>query len=217
MAEQFRIPTWCIVFDGQSLNLTPLGDSANTYPYLVMTGRTSAFVKPELTCISATSWTKLTLTAAFRSFPHADDGASTLLSMLGGTSDVKEGDSAATIYAEMKDYAVAARAAGFDKILACTITPSTSFTAGENVERKAVNNLLIGNADGAWEAVVDLASDSSLSDPGAPPSGTTWYGTGNLSDPDNTTYYPSGPDWSAAAAADAAVSIGPAITALGAT
>jgi hypothetical protein len=170
--------------------------------------------------IAGTSWADLTPSRTVRSYRHANSGqVRTILVMNGGTSDYLNGATGSATYGVIKTYAQGATAAGYDRIIVCTTTPSTSVTDGfspaQNVQRKAGNDLLIGNADAAFDAVVDLASDSSLSSPGSPHSGTTWYGTGNLIDTTNTTYYTDGLHWTAAGCADAASSINPALASFG--
>ncbi len=213
-AAAFRIPTWCVVFEGQSLNVIPISGSA--YPYQLMSGRSSSFVLPELTAIIGTPLSTLATTAAIRTYPHADSAPNTMLVIEGGQTDMAF-NTAASMYALFKNCAVNAKAAGFSKVVVHTLCPATIFSAGDNTRRKAGNDLLIGNADGAFDAVIDLACDSTLSNPGGAHSGTTYYGSGNLTDFTNTTYYSDGLHWKAAGAQDAATSTAPALTALGAT
>lgn len=177
-------------------------------------------VLPSLVAINSTSWTVLALSASVRRDPHADDGFQTVLVMCGGEGDIyDELNDGPTVYADAKSYAQSAKTAGFDKVLAVTIAPGTAawFTAPMNTARKAANDLLIGNADAVFDAVVDLAGDSTLSNPGAPHSDTTWFGDGTLSNPANATNYADGLHWAIPGAQSAADQIAPALTALGAT
>lgn len=205
-----RRALWGVVFDGQSNNLV-----GGYWPVKVMTGRVSTYVHPTLVAILGASWAQLALSAAVRRDPHANLGQSTVLSMCGGTTGVTNGDNAATLYADHKNYAQAAKAAGFDKVVVQTILPATGFTAGQNTERRAANELLMANGDGVFDAVVDVASDSASSNPGGPPSGVVYFGSGNLDTPGDTTYYSDGLHLKAAGTDDYAASVAPALTALG--
>lgn len=210
-----RVPEWCVVFDGQSLNVVPPG--VDGYPAKVMAGRSSAYVPAALSAVGASSWTTLAQSRALRINPHADAAPNTVLVMMGGTFDVVfEADTGAQLYADHKTYAEAAKAAGFDKVVVLTITPTTDMGVNQNNRRRAGNDLLIGNADAVFDAVVDVACDSTLSDPGAPQDGTTFYGSGLLSDPSNTTYYSDGVHFTNTGAQACADDVAPALTFVGA-
>jgi hypothetical protein len=212
-----RIPACLVVCDGQSLNILPgpaVGFPAQCEALLSAT----ACTRGDVVAIGSTSYLVLSQTQATRCNRHAHTTPLPIWHGVGGTSDVLNGDTAATMYANIKAYVLAAKAAGFAKAVITTITPSTGFTAGQNTQRQAANDLLIGNADAAFDRVVDLACDSTLSNPGAPPSGTTYYGTGHLANPADTTYYNAdGLHWKAAGCADAASSCVPALRSVGAT
>jgi hypothetical protein len=204
--------------DGQSLNILP-GPAVCVGSQLKGSLPNTAIVNYNTVAIGSTSWAELSQTQTSRSNRHAHSTALPILSMaLGGTSDVLSSDTASTIYTTIKTYALAAKSAGFSKVLVGTITPSTGFSGAQDTKRKSANDLIIGNADSAFDAVCDLASDSSLSNPGAPHSGTTYYGSGNLSNPANTTYYNAdGLHFKTAGCIDAAASLLPAFQFLGAS
>lgn len=209
-------PTLC-VFDGQSLNILP-STGAIGLPYQSIQGKTAtACVPGDIVAIGGTAWTTLAESQVQRSFRHANAAPTTVLVMTGGTKDVFNNELGAAIYATVKSYAVAARAAGYNKIVVTTTTQNAGNFGAMETHRKDLNNLLIGNADAAFDQVVDLASDSTLSSPGAPPSGTTVYGSGNLSNASNTTYYADGVHWTAAGAADAGISVSIGLTRIGVT
>lgn len=197
---QFRAAPYAFVFDGQSLNFVPIGGP--TYPTVVMAGLAVAlgYESPHVVVAqSGQSWTLLlngstpppdaalgwVRPASVRLYPKANMGLTTFLLMCGGTSDVEEGDTGATIYADMVTYADLARAAGFDRIVAQTITPSTTFSAGEETARAAANVLILADADDAFDAVADCAADP-------------------LDDPADTLYYSDGTHWTALGASTAA-------------
>ena len=91
----------------------------------------------------------------------------TTLIMCMGTTDIHNGDSAATVYADHVAYAEARRVAGFTNIICLTIPPNTVNTTGpggmEEI-RQAANVLLLANADGAFDTVVDLSVSFELED-----------------------------------------------------
>jgi hypothetical protein len=210
-----RLRPVMVVVDGQSLAILP-GPAASFSGHLFPTLANTAVMPGYVVAIGSTAYSELAQTEVTRAFRHATAAPLTMWLGIGGTSDVLNGDVAATIYATIKTYAVNAKAAGFTKTIITTITPSGGFTAGQNTQRKAANDLLITNADAAFDAVVDLACDSTLSNPGAPPSGTTFYGTGHLANPADLTYYQGDQlHWNSAGCGDAAGSSRPAVVALG--
>jgi hypothetical protein len=216
-----NIPKVVVVFDGQSLNILPGGNAGMPYKLMIGQSRAARYIDPALISIGGHSWTQLSTNQAQRCNIYANSGLTTILVMNGGTSDITlEGDIGTTIYANERDYALAAKAAGFDKVLICTTTKSNGMTTNQNTRRQNGNDLVIGNADGAFDAIVDLACDSTLSNPGAGPSGNVFYGTGHLADP-TSAYYQDGVHWSGnttpSGTLDAAMSIGPALTFLGGT
>ena len=141
-----------VVFDGQSLNNTP--EEGLTFPVQVMRGRSEDWVN---TAQNGLSWTRLAASADRRVFRHATEGHDTLV-MNGGTSDIAEGDTGESLYAEEVAYAGAARRAGFERVIILTLPPSAFFTAPQDAEREAHNALLLEDPDGAFDAVVDVAS-----------------------------------------------------------
>jgi hypothetical protein len=146
-----------VVFDGQSLNLVP----SPSYPTLAMQGLGG--VDFEIIAVNGASWTLLSEDVEDRRDPLGDDGYSVLV-MVGGTSDVVGGDDGPTIYADMRDYAASARAAGYDRIIAATIQPAWGEDAVSDGNRLEANRLLLEDADGAFDEVVDLAGTPGLSD-----------------------------------------------------
>lgn len=176
-----------LVFDGQSLNLMPVG---NTYPALLMVGRVGAWAA---VAISAASWTTLATTRTARLGQLGRACTPSVLVMCGGTTDLTDGDSGATVCADMESYATAARALGFDYVVACTITPSIGFTGPQETQRLAANVAI--RASAGFDAVADLVADSRLA---------TITGT----------YYADGIHWTAAGAAAAAETVGVAVDSL---
>jgi lysophospholipase L1-like esterase len=141
--------------------------------------------------ISGTSWSTLATTAVSRADHVIKNADKTVLIMCGGTSDVLENDSAATILSDMESYANNRRAAGVDYIINTTITGYTSFTGPQEAVRVAANALI--EASSVWDAVVDLAA------------------VPELDDPTDVTYYSGGLHWTAAGAQVVADEIAPAL------
>ena len=180
-----------VIFDGQSLNAAPIG---NSYPLKLMTGPYKG-VPWKNVPIAGTSWTVLANTVADRTWPHAIRARWAILCLCGGTSDLQapESNDGPTVYSDMSAYANGCRTAGFDYIIATTITPSTVFLTSEETARQAANTAIIGNSGAPFNAVVDFAADSRLSNPA------------------DTTYYTDGLHWTIAGAQVAADLMAPAL------
>ena len=182
------------MFDGQSLGLIP--GAPNNYPTVTMQSfPTWAWTNVH---IGAMSWTQLAATQTGRCHVHANTGLVTVLVMCGGTSDIYvEQDSGATCYADHVAYADAARAAGFDLVVATTLVKADGYGGGAETRRTDFNTLLLADASNAFDAVADFAADPSLDDP------------------TDTTYYLDGIHWKIAGAAAAAACMVPVLQSLG--
>jgi hypothetical protein len=155
-----------VVFDGQSLNNASSGGatSPNTFPYQTMAGLSKDLPWHNVG-VNGTSWTVLQSSAARRSYALAEPYSKAVLVLTGGASDIanaQENNTAAEALADMEAYADAARAAGFDYIIASTVTPSAYFDAGDEAELLALNEG-IRNSD-HWEDVADMAAVPELQD-----------------------------------------------------
>lgn len=165
----FRAAPYSFVFDGQSLNQFPF--QPNNYPTQMMAalGTIDGLEPPwSIVAEGAASWSELAAgvyrptagvsvaPAVDRLFIHANQGLTTFLLMCGGTQDVLEGDTAATIYGDMESYADNAKAAGFTYVIAQTIATSTAFSGGEETVRDAANVLILADAGGAFDATVNI-------------------------------------------------------------
>lgn len=182
-----------MVFDGQSLNNTPSA-GVTSYPAQTMAGRSVPWVNA---AVSGQSFTTLATTAAIRTDYLVKQADSTVLVLCGGTSDILDGDSAATVASDMAAYASARRSAGVDRVIATTITGNTAFTGPQESVRVAANALIL--ADATYDAVVDLASVPELDDPA------------------DVTYYSDGLHWTTAGATAAAGAVGPVLSSVLAT
>ena len=114
--------------------------------------------------VGSAAWHDLALTAVDRLFPYGGVALSTALVMNGGQSDLWDGESGAQVYAEEVAYAAAARAAGFDVVVAITICPG-QYSEAEEAARLEHNDLLLADASGGFDAVVDVAALPELADP----------------------------------------------------
>lgn len=181
------------VFDGQSLNFAPL---ATNYPRTTMANFPA--VPWNNIGVAGTSWTVLGNTALQRTDRWAAKSNFSVLIMCGGTSDIlaPESNDGPTVYSDMVGYGNARRAAGFDYVIATTITPDTAMTGTENTNRVNANALILGDASAAFDVKVDFAGNASLSDAS------------------NATYYTDGLHWTTAGAAVAASMMTPVLTTL---
>lgn len=158
---------WRPVFDGQSLNNIAAGPElitpTATYPFRAMASRGLAWSN---VAVDGESWTVLAATAATRLWPLlTGPETSSVLIMCGGTADLNlESDSAATVYANMADYADAAKTAGADLVIGTTITPATPLTGPKETARTGANALLLADARGSFDHVVDFAGTTGLDD-----------------------------------------------------
>jgi hypothetical protein len=92
----------------------------------------------------------------------------TVVVLVGGTSDLIEGDTAAQVLTDFEAYAAAHRALGADAVVATTVTPSTLLNATAEARRVEVNALIL--ASDAFDRVVDVAGLENL----AVSDGTHW-------------------------------------------
>ena len=155
---------YSFVFDGQSQNFFPIGP--DTYPKQLMAdlGTIDGYVPPSsMVAEGGASWSMLlagttpgVAPATIRTHPRAHQALITFLVMCGGTQDVLENDTAATIYADMVAYANAARVAGFEPIVATTVPPSTTFSGPQETQRAAANVLILADASNAFDGVADV-------------------------------------------------------------
>lgn len=147
------------IFDGQSLNkFPPRNDNQYGYSwcYHVMRGRSAPWGEVAL---GGTAWSTLALTAGpphNRLFPYLNRADNTILLMCGTTTDILEGDLAATAYADQVAYATAARAVNPDlKIVNMTLIGNGVFTGPQKTQQLAHNALLLADAAGAFDGVAD--------------------------------------------------------------
>ncbi len=167
MPAAVRAPAdFLVLFAGQSLNLVPEYGNVlgNPYPFWAMGGNRQYPWLASPLAVTGASWETLLTQVDANLYPLLNHAGQTIMCMCGGTADVNAAASGATIYSRMKSYADGAVANGCDYVIATTITPSSSFTVGENTARSDANTLLLANGDASFDAVVDFANDPALDD-----------------------------------------------------
>lgn len=172
----FRAAPFFVIFDGQSLNYTPVG---NALPAQLMAGRRIPYTEQ---WVNGTAWSVLDDNLAVRIRPYANAGITTIYNMIGGTGDVNNGDSGATMYATMSAIAVTVKSYGVDIVVATTIMPSITHIGAEITARNDANTLIMADANGSFNYKVNLAA------------------VAGLDDATNATYYGDGTHWLAAGA-----------------
>ena len=176
MAFKVR-PSNLIVFDGQSLNLVP--DLTLCFPVKMMaTGITgTAWYNRG---ISATTWRERTADVAGRAdaLLSTVSGIKTLIDTA-GTKNINQGMAAVDIFAEASAYWTARRAAGFDNIIACTVSPATDFAGAELTVLSDYNQLLRNAVGVELEAVADLDTIPEMND-AADAAGAVYFDGGGV-------------------------------------
>lgn len=169
-------PSDLIVFDGQSLGLVPT--LALSFPTKMMSTGVVHTVWYNR-AISATTWLERAVDVTnrvdrlLRCVPTSTASVKTLFDTA-GTKNINNGQTAAQIFSEASTYWTARRTAGFTKIIACTVSPSTDFTGGELTVRTDYNQLLRNAVGVELDGVADLETITQLSDP----TNTTYYDSG---------------------------------------
>jgi hypothetical protein len=189
-----------VIFDGQSLNVWPSEGHANSYPVQMLATRPN--LARGIAGVAGLSWQQLDndftsrVTDRFlRLSPVA------VYCMVGGTTQVDLGQAAATIYASelaiatlFRDACTALGVTGW--VVGTTTTPSTSFSAGDNVILATLQGLQRADASNVYDGFADLAADP------------------RLDDASDTTYYVDGTHPTTAGAAAIAELVGAAVDAL---
>lgn len=156
MAYKFR-GSDLIVFDGQSLNIVPTVPLS--FPTKVMatgiTGTTSTNAG-----ITATTWLERQgdVTQRVDRFLLSCSGTKTLIDTA-GTRNINQSMTAADIFAEASDYWQARRDAGFDQIIALTVSPTTDFGTAPSAKLtilSAYNDLLRAAVGTELDGLTDL-------------------------------------------------------------
>lgn len=169
-----RAAYYGVVFDGDSLNTDPFGGTS--YPDRVMSTRSGVYYTAAR---GAWTWSQLylgnptgQLPFAKRVIPYCNLAEFVVYIQVGGINGYALGQSGASVYGSEKSAAldvVAANAGAY--IIGTTTLPSTAVTGGNETKRTDGNTLVVANADGAFDAVVNLAANTDLDDP----ADTNWY------------------------------------------
>lgn len=149
-----------VVFDGQSRLTSP------AVPPHVMTGKSVPWVN---VAKGGHGWYDLTADASTRLHRQARKSGTDILVLFGGEGDLWNASpsgqqSGATVYSRLTTYANAARTAGFDFVLVCTVPPAgpdvlgTGRPSPSEVQALLDYNDLIRLNAGDWDGVIDVAT-----------------------------------------------------------
>jgi lysophospholipase L1-like esterase len=105
------------------------------------------------------------------------DARNNILSLLAGTNDLQNHETASAIYQLIQRYAAAAHRVGF-RVVVCTVMPRGSFTSQMEAERVALNRALVNGWRGFADGLVDLAGDPVLGPPRALRDGRVYISDG---------------------------------------
>jgi hypothetical protein len=149
-----------LVFDGQSLNVTPF--TGQTYPTQLLGLVPAADLQGPVVGVAGTTYAQRSVDVATRvdALLRATDRPTIL--DIAGQSDLLAGLSAPDILAATETYSAGRRAAGAAAYVIFTVPPSTLYTAAQEQQRQAYNRLLRTSA--RFDAVVDIAALPVLAD-----------------------------------------------------
>jgi hypothetical protein len=143
-----------IVVLGQSLNHTPYDDS---YGYQLWE---TMYNKGHQVGFDNYAWSGSTHASRLGIIQELGEGATgyekSILILTGGFSDAVSGDTAQDIYDWKSALATTARGYGFDTVIALTMPEAKWITGAAADEYYGHNPLLLADADGAFDAVVDI-------------------------------------------------------------
>jgi hypothetical protein len=144
------------VFDGQSNTLAPQMFSA--YPAKFMQQYLS-WVPYVNVAVPGTTYVQRTSTAPTRVDIYAPMASFSMLFTEGGVHDLLEGLTAPKIAERIKTYVAGRRAAGYDAVVSVTVPPSKHYTAAQDTQRRALNDLLVKDPQAyGIDIVVDLST-----------------------------------------------------------
>ena len=152
--------------DGQSLQYASSNPVVHQVPGL-LPGLSYA-----ATAVVGTTYAQRAPTIADRVYRQVINGNPAILVDLAGQSDLATDVTAPTLLATVEAQADACRAAGFAAYVACTIPPSTAYTAPQEAQRVAYNTALRSSTH--VDAVADIAAIPQL----ANAADTTYYSDG---------------------------------------
>ena len=155
---------WKVMLYGQSLCVTGAvtNDSIGD---LMMVGRRASWSASG--AISGFPWsaaTGLAARATERLAVRASKAPTSVLVMIGGTTDYALGVSGPNCVLAQENLSDTARGLGFDYVVTTTTTPSTGIVGANETKRLAGNAQLILDANAKFDYVVELAEDTLLDD-----------------------------------------------------
>ena len=179
-----------VCFEGQSQVFSG-ADAGGKLPDLVADRLIADGIQAVVTSFAqgATSYDDRATGRNYRYRAAAMSHQTTILVQWGGTNDLDsdaDNQSAADTMTDMENSADLARTEGIDVVVQMTNLPATTYSAGDETKRQALNALILADANGKFDAVVDCSK--------AP----------ELTDELNATYFPDGLHISSAGAAIAA-------------
>lgn len=164
----FRLrPGTGLTFDGQSFIYSP--GNGRSIAALVMDQYPGT---GSVVGISGTTYATRAADAAARSWWSFRNSSYPILIDIGGQSDIFASMTAAQVLTAMEDYHADARDAGAQFTVVSTVPASLSYTAPQDAERQALNELILAST--AWDAVADLDAIPESQDP----SNATYYSDG---------------------------------------
>jgi hypothetical protein len=158
-------PNEQLIFDGQSFNYSPWLGAKRTYPVQLLERLAARVGASAVTAISNTTYAQRASTVATRVDALYTRAKRTTVLDLAGQSDVLAGMPANAIYDAVVGYANARRAGGAAFVVEFTVPPSVLYSAAQDAERRAYNDLLLANRGPRIDAVVDIASRAEFADP----------------------------------------------------
>lgn len=150
--------SWRVVFIGQSwLNSpSPYTGGPESIPAVSMSGRGIPWENLAINGVGWAAWLAALMQDVYDQVVPTT--ANNVLVMYdSGQSSAWSGATAATIYAEQVDIAEAAKnIGGYTHVIGSTLTGNAANTSPQNTKRLDLNTLMLANADGAFDAVVDV-------------------------------------------------------------
>ena len=105
--------------------------------------------------------------------PLVKSGALNIFLIDVGGNSLLGGSTGAQVYSLNKGSAAAAKSAGFNQIIAATLSPRSDLTGSKDTERQNYNSMLLnGSTDFGWSACADYASIAEFITPAPGPSNT---------------------------------------------
>lgn len=154
-----------LIFDGQSLNYSPMDRQGRTYPEQLLALLGPRVGLDGVVAISGTTYAQRSDSVASRVDALLPRAHRSMVLDLAGQSDLLNKMSATDMYNTVTAYADARRRAGATFVVEFTVIPSTLYTPEENEQRLAFNKMLLRNQGHHFAAVIDIAHRAEFADP----------------------------------------------------